>query len=285
MRQSGKPVVEQHELRHRARRWGTSPHGHTNIGIFEGKHIVNAVPGHGDCAACLLEGLHDVAFLFGGHTPEHPPVHYCLPEGEWVAGECAGVDRRINDAELVCHGPNGGRMVTRYHLDLYVFLLEVVEGVGGVGPQLLPQNHQRYGFNCRRPVTRRQQQHPQPAFFQRLGLFQRFRTCWQQHIRRAKHPVSQLGKRHSGPFAGRVEGHTIQHFVADVPVANAFRNGVERVVGPVVRSDKSLQHAVHSVKAGVTKKLDVFQFHAVFSESSGFVGAYHVDSRKSFDGR
>ena len=118
-----------------------------------------------------------------------------------------------------------------------------------------------------------------------MSLFQRFRTCWQQHIGRAEHPVSQLGKRHPRPFAGRVEGHAIQHFVAEVLVTNAFRNGVERVVGPVVRSDKSLQHAVHSVKAGVTKKLDVFQFHAVFGQSSGFVGAHHIDSRESFDGR
>ena len=70
-------VIDQHQLRYTARRIGAGPHGDAEIGLLEGQHVVDAVPGHGHGMGAGAQGLHHGLLLPRRHTPEDVGVLQC----------------------------------------------------------------------------------------------------------------------------------------------------------------------------------------------------------------
>ena len=69
---SGEVVVHQNQIRRfPADLRAPAAHGDANIGIFERRRIVDAVPRHGDNFAVCLQGLHDAHLVLGQHAAEN----------------------------------------------------------------------------------------------------------------------------------------------------------------------------------------------------------------------
>ncbi|OIQ63472.1 hypothetical protein GALL_549870 [mine drainage metagenome] len=60
----GKVVVQQHQAGSLARHVGAAlAHGNPDVGLLEGRRVIDTVTGHGDKLAAALQRLHDTDFL------------------------------------------------------------------------------------------------------------------------------------------------------------------------------------------------------------------------------
>ena len=100
------PAVEQDELGDPAAGVAAVAHCDADVGVLEGKHVVDPVPRHGDVMAAALQRRDQSLLLLGAHTAEDRVLltdHFEVPR---VGGKVAGVDRIVGVRQVQ---PTGDR--------------------------------------------------------------------------------------------------------------------------------------------------------------------------------
>ena len=93
-----------------------------------------------------LQSLYHRPFLLGCHSAKHRALLQQAAERAAVIRQFPRVDRPVGVGQpgLRRDGADGERTVPRDHFHRYTLRREVRDGLGGVGPQLFPEQNKRY---------------------------------------------------------------------------------------------------------------------------------------------
>ena len=71
MRENAKRIVEEHDISNASCGLAATVHGDAKIGLFERKHIVDAITDHRDVMALLTQRTHELFLLLGRNASEN----------------------------------------------------------------------------------------------------------------------------------------------------------------------------------------------------------------------
>ena len=133
-------VVEQHEIRRRAGHIGAPPaHGDADVGPTQSGRVVDAVAGHRNDGASVLQPVDDQELLFGTDPRKNgsaaDPRH---PFGVAERGQVVSRDDQtivVQDAGGLGHGVRRQRVVAGNHRDANAGALTLGHRPGHLGPQ------------------------------------------------------------------------------------------------------------------------------------------------------
>ena len=139
-------VVEEDEVRGLPRDIRAAlPHGDADVGGFERRRVVDAVPGHGDDLAVGLQRLDQGKLLLRHDAGEDPDPPYPLAQGfrielgHLLAGEHAGAHV---DPGLAGDLQGRGRIVARDHRNGDPGPLRLGDGLRDIGPDRIREADQ-----------------------------------------------------------------------------------------------------------------------------------------------
>jgi hypothetical protein len=114
----GEVVVQQNDVGGRAGHVGPDhAHGHADVGLAQGRGVVDPVASHGHDLASGLQRLGDAELLFGGDAGQHRhTAPHQVGQGVVAGGELGPEHHRaVAQARLGGHSSRGGRMVAGDH--------------------------------------------------------------------------------------------------------------------------------------------------------------------------
>ena len=160
---------------------------------------------------------------------------------------------------------------------------EVGQRVGRLGPHPLLEDDERDGLDrawrrhrVDRAVGAAEQEHAQARGPNALGLSALGAALWQEHVRRAEHPVAVAVEARAAPLARGRERCRRRHRPARRPIRLGHRGQAR--VGPWVGGGQRTERPVQREPVLLTERLHPGQPHAVLGERAGLVGTHHVDA-------
>jgi hypothetical protein len=180
----GEVVVEQHHVGRFLAHFGAGDaHRHTDVGLLQGRGIVDAVAGHGHHLSIGLQGFHDAQLLLGRHARVDAAAGHCLLQGGGGHGlKLAAEDHLtvgVGEADRRTDGTGGERVIAGDHHRPDPGSATGGHGLGHLRAGRIELGHQaqqhlaiEFPFGTR--VVRRtgERQHPQAGRRQIAGLLQ-----------------------------------------------------------------------------------------------------------------
>ena len=140
-------AVQQHQLGDRLGGLRAVAHRDPDVGVLERERVVDAVAGHRDHVPVALQRLHQHALLLGRHPAENRCLLGDLAQFLRVDADRAGIDDVIGpdiQTDPAGDGADRRRVVAGDDLDPDALILEVLQRLRGVRPDLFGERDQRH---------------------------------------------------------------------------------------------------------------------------------------------
>ena len=295
------PRCQQHDRGSRTRRVRRAGYGDAAIGLLQRRGVIDAVPGHADDVAALLQNVDDVEFVLRKHLRESIGMLDGLGKlrGLLMLGvaKTAGVENIRAQAQFPGGFPGDGQRIARHHLDGHPHVSSGRDGRLGLLPGRVEQRQDTQklpwpiGLGARHTQSAKA---PRRELVDRLvdrlldlgGIGRQF----QDHLRRPFGDLEFLAVRaRDGGFRAFVDGIErlemgyLIRLQGMVVLQGAEHGEVDGVLVVRPRRQRRAQNELSC--RDVVQAERIAQRQLVLGQRAGLVGAQHVDAGQFLDGR